>query len=180
MYGRDYLTNFLGSSSINAAKFDNYQTDFGSTNYYGEYKLVLNKVRYNYCDSNANTQEGAELNRVCETNFTVTKPYLIQKSSFGLTPKATTDIDIKDFYAFKNPSNLISSTQLDQIMLINADEYNGGSAVTTLASSFVTKYEKIAVKYKTINTDGGTATVYKVPGQDIMIFKGNGTLVYGD
>jgi hypothetical protein len=59
---------------------------------------------------------------VCETNFTVTKPYLIQKSSFGLTPKTTTDLSIKDFYGFDQQA-IVTSTQLDKIMVINADTY---------------------------------------------------------
>jgi hypothetical protein len=48
-------------------------------------------------------------------------------------------------------------------------------------NTFITKYSKLAVKYTTIKSkEGNTLTVSKVPGKDIVVFKGIGTLVYTD
>lgn len=50
-----------------------------------------------------------------------------------------------------------------------------------MMDNFITKYSKIAVKYKTIKSEENTdITVSKVPGKDIIVFKGNGTLIYTD
>lgn len=57
---------------------------------YGEYNLALYKVSYEYCDGDGNRVEGTPIDRVCESDFAVTKPYIAQKSSFGLTPKSST------------------------------------------------------------------------------------------
>lgn len=66
---------------------------------YGEYALSLAQVSYEYCDAISDTEDdtvtyewvdGTPIDRVCSSDFTVTKPYLAQKSSFGLTPKSTT------------------------------------------------------------------------------------------
>ena len=58
---------------------------------YGEYNIALYQVTYDYCTDNEGHKDiGTPIDRVCETDFAVTKPYLAQKSSFGLTPKAMT------------------------------------------------------------------------------------------
>jgi len=89
-------------------------------NVYGEYKIVLDEVNYKYCDGD-NRQTGTPIKRVCDVNFAVTKPYLVQKSSFGLTPKAT-DINLDNFYDLEGKS-LISNTDLDQIMVLDDSTY---------------------------------------------------------
>ena len=50
-----------------------------------------------------------------------------------------------------------------------------------MMNTFITKYSKLAVKYTTVKSEeGNTITVSKVPGQDIVVFKGVGTVVYTD
>lgn len=67
---------------------------------YGEYNIALYQVRYNYCHQDENNHrqeiEATPIDRVCESDFTVTKPYLAQKSSFGLTPTST-DINLDGY-----------------------------------------------------------------------------------
>ncbi len=143
-----------------------------------EYKIVLSKVTYNYC-MDGGTYKWTQVDRVCTVDFTVTRPYLAQKSSFGLTPKATT-ISL-DNYKMINGTELVSSTDLSDIMVLNASTYDGGNVIKTMMNSFITKYSKIAIKYKTISSaEGYSITVSKVPSQDIYVFKGNGTLEYTD
>lgn len=137
------------------------------------------EVNYDYCDGDKFV-EGTPIKRVCETNFTVTKPYLIQKSSFGITPKATNNIDLDNFYGI-DATKLITSTRMDEIMVLDPQEYEGGNKIQTMMDAFITKYEKIAIKYTTVKSEEGNAIVaYKVPSQDIIIFKGEGTLNYTD
>ena len=46
-------------------------------------------------------------------------------------------------------------------------------------NSFINKYSKLAIKYGTeLSDDNTTITIYKVPGQDIVVLKGVGTLTY--
>jgi hypothetical protein len=50
-----------------------------------------------------------------------------------------------------------------------------------MMDKFITKYSKLAVKYTTIKSkEQNTITVSKVPGQDIIVFKGIGTITYTD
>jgi len=77
---------------------------------------------YNYCDGNGNEIEGTPIDRVCEVDFTVTKPYLAQKSSFGLTPKSTTiNLDgYKDIFG----NDIVKDTDLNKITVLNANAYD--------------------------------------------------------
>ena len=81
---------------------------------------MLDRVTYQYCSDEAKI-DGPEVDRVCTVDFTVTQPYLAQKSAFGLTPKATT-IPLKG-YKMIDGTNLIDSTDLADIMVINPSAY---------------------------------------------------------
>ena len=86
-----YFTNQSGIRSLEHA-YGKYAIDFSQIalgGIYGEYNIALSQVNYKYCN-NGEPIDGTPIDRVCETDFAVTKPYLAQKSSFGLTPKATT------------------------------------------------------------------------------------------
>ena len=74
-------------------------------------------------------------------DFAVTQPYLAQKSSFGVTPKAAS---IKlDNYDMIDGTELIKSTDLEDIMVLDESAYDGGSKVKAMISTFITKYEKL-------------------------------------
>jgi hypothetical protein len=146
---------------------------------YGEYKLVLDEVNYEYCNDNEQRQKGNPVGRICEVNFVVTRPYLAQKSAFGLTPKST-DINL-DGYMDINGNDIVRNTDLDKIMTVNANEYDGGQEIKTMMASFITKYEKLAIKIdksKLSNLGGleNVTTIKKVPNQNIYIFQGNGDI----
>ncbi|MBU0626856.1 hypothetical protein KKG31_08320 [Patescibacteria group bacterium] len=114
---------------------------------YGEYKLVLESVNYDICLEDGNglfTAEGDQVNRICEVNFAVTRPYLAQKSAFGLTPQAT-DINL-DGYQNINGDELVRDTDLDKIMTIDASDYDGGQEVQTMMDDVVDKYENLGVE----------------------------------
>lgn len=72
-------------------------------NKFGEYKIRLHEVRYEYCDCTDEDhckKQDSKIKNVCETDFAITRPYLIQKSAFGTTPKIT-DAKLTNFYDIK-------------------------------------------------------------------------------
>ncbi len=76
-------------------------------------------------------------------------------------------------------TELIRSTDLADIMVLNASTYDGGNSITTMMDKFITKYKKLAIKYTTIKSEEQyDINAYKVPGKNIVVFKGTGTLVY--
>lgn len=109
---------------------------------FGEYKIALDKVEYKYCLGD-DKEVGTVLDRVCNTDFAVTQPYVAQKSSFGITPKAAS-ITL-DGYTSLLGEDLISKTDLKDIMVLDDSDYNGGDKVKTLITNFITKYNKLAV-----------------------------------
>jgi len=146
---------------------------------YGEYKLSLDQVDYEYCGDDEQRHGGNPVGRICEVNFAVTKPYLAQKSAFGLTPKAT-DIDLQGYKTI-NGVELVTDTQLDQIMTVDANDYDGGQAIKTKMAAFITKYEKLAIKVDKKNLTNLTGlenvtSIKKVPNQNIYIFQGAGEI----
>jgi hypothetical protein len=158
--------------------FTNLQDEMGGV--YGEYNIALYQVRYEYCDANRKRVEGNPIDRVCETDFAVTKPYLAQKSSFGLTPQSTT-VKLDDYLdIFGNP--IIGRTDLDKIMVLDAGDYQGGSNVSSLMTSFINKYSKLAIaveksKVPSLN-QAGITSIKIVPQQKIYILEGTaGTTV---
>ena len=149
----------------------------------GEHKIRLEKVEYEYCACDEDDEddcdwEETELQNVCETNFTVTKPYLVQKSAFGVTPKATT-IDLEDFYDI-NGDPLIDRTDLRDVMILDENDYAGETSVVDyLMDSFIAKMERLSVSIATNSLPStlrnAWVSVKKVPSQDIYILQGNWT-----
>ncbi|MCX6825123.1 MAG: hypothetical protein NTY80_02755 [candidate division SR1 bacterium] len=167
--------NSIGASSFTNA-YGKYSTliDSNITNgTFGEYKISLENVTYNYCNG-TNFVSGSPLQRVCEANFTVTKPYLAQKSSFGTTPRAT---NIKlDGYTNLDGTDLINGTDLAEIMVLDGSVYNGGNKIQTMINTFITKYEKLAITLPQSSLQGTAfegldITVKVVPKQKIYILQ---------
>jgi len=155
---------------------------------FGEYKLRLERVMYDYCNSKGEREEGIVVDRVCEINFTVTNPYLIQKSAFGATKaydEEGNDVSLDEFYAI-NPGDdnykILERTDLSALMEVTASDYSLDSNLKDMITKFVDKYGVMA-----INVDGvapvsyewgGTITeIRKVPGQQIYVFKWNGKMI---
>lgn len=158
----------------------------GNRDTYGEYKLVLEEVNYKYC--NPDTQEWTDwklFEWICEINFALTKPYLMQISTFGLDPIATDAWDfLKDFYDMRWKS-LIDSTDIRDTMDVETRDYGFDTSVSTQMDSFKNKYESlsIAVDSNFEVRDGDTiwelfnnAEVKKVPNKMIFFVKGEGQL----
>lgn len=115
-------------------------------NIYGEYKIRLQEVNYEYCvcDGNDCDWKDSQINNVCETDFPITRPYLIQKSAFGTFPKAT-DAKLTNFYDnLGNP--LINKTDLANVMILDADTYKWGEDGKFMILSEAGRMAKLAVK----------------------------------
>jgi hypothetical protein len=146
-------------------------------NTYWEYKLVLDKVSYDYCDGSSE-EKWTEIDRICEVNFAVTKPYLMQKSLFWVTPKTST-VNLDDFWDMKW-EKLINKTDLSSIMKVDADDYAWWVKMDSQIASFINKYEKLSVKIATNDlhsiANWTITEVRKVPSKQIYIIKWTGKL----
>jgi len=144
---------------------------------FGEYKLTLESVEYDYCTSDEELEQWVIINRVCEVNFAVTKPYLMQKSAYGATnfTVSSAEINLRDFYDI-NGNELVSRTDLYDVMSAEGYDYDGGAEISDMIDNFINKYENIAIKLETSNNDNNIDQIKKVPGKDIYIFEWNGEL----
>ena len=158
----------------------------GNVHTYGEYKLVLEKVEYDYCDPNTKEWEsGRTYQWICEVNFALTRPYIMQISTFGIDPIATDASDfLKDFYDMKWNS-LISSTDINETIDVDSNNYGFNNNVLVQMSDFKNKYEPLAITVdnsfkvsgnRTIGNLFNNGVVKKVPNQLIFFVKWNGQL----
>lgn len=130
---------------------------------YGEYKLSLEKVSYDFCQ-NGRAVSGIPVARVCQSNFVVTRPYLMQEGAVSSTSNDTLD----DFYNMQW-DKIHTSLSLDDIDTVNESYYDGGADVARLTTDFVTKYERLAVTVPA-TVPGMTAdSIAKVPGENIFV-----------
>ena len=138
----DYFKNTFADSNTALSK---YYYPIGNTiNLFGEYKLTLESVHYTYCDNNKQPLPNPQIvDRVCQVNFAVTRPYLVQKSAFSNTPQSTT-IDLSDFYAIDG-TPISSKTDLASVMVLNASQYKASADTSKVMANFITKYKKLAV-----------------------------------
>lgn len=110
---------------------------------FGEYKIRLEKIHYNYCgvdNGSPASIKGIPFCRVCETNFAVTRPYLMQ---IGATSSASSD-DLEDFYDITG-EQILSSSELNDIQDARYSDYDGGGNIASLLSTFINKYDALAV-----------------------------------
>lgn len=166
--------------------FGNYYINFDTLsnsrifdeNILGEHKIRLDKVTYEYCacDGDDCDWEETELQNACETNFAITKPYLVQKSAFGITPKATT-IDLKNFKEMLKWDPLVDKTDLASVMVLSESEYAGFGVINPMIENFVYRMEKLAVSttsYPENLERQWISYAKKVPNKDIYILYGKG------
>jgi len=133
--------------------FGNWSVDLGTLlsnsafkkNIFGEYKIRLHEVDYQYCACDGDNCEwkDTQINNICETDFAITRPYFVQKSAFGTSPKAT-DAKLTNFFdIIGNP--LINKTDLADVMVLDANTYNGGSDAKFMIVSESERIAKLAV-----------------------------------
>ena len=136
---------------------------------FGEYKIALEKVEYKTCNISNNKDWKVVLGskrhvvdeRVCEVDFAVTDPYLIQKSPYGIWNKASTPLNnykLKNGESFMGPIFPASS--------ISTTAYAVPADTKKLFTTFKNKYSKIA---KSVNVKKWLS---KVPWKSIYLVSG--------
>lgn len=145
-------------------------------NTYGEYKLRLRRIDYKVCNWTGrqtvngtvtpfNTFNDSYDETICEYNFTVTRPYLMQIG--GLISSNATD-SLYNFYGFasnEGTQNILQKYGV-QLQSVGLDQYAGSSSLNYLVDTFVDKYNKLSVENISLG-----ANALKVPGKDIFIFR---------
>ncbi|MDR2415450.1 MAG: hypothetical protein LBD75_02305 [Candidatus Peribacteria bacterium] len=134
---------------------------------FGEYKLSLDSVKYLQCDNNKwKAQEPYP--RVCEVNFSVTEPYILQKTPSG-TINSTTE-SLKNYKMYANGTDVMTYSELNKILTVSPNSYANTTQISTAMENFIAKYSKLAVK---INSSlFGSTSVKKVPGKHIYFVDG--------
>ena len=134
---------------------------------FGEYKIALEEVKYRKCEKDKDWKVvlGSKVHvvdeRVCEVDFAVTDPYLIQKSPYGIWNKASTPLDnykLKNGESFMGPIFPTSS--------ISNTAYAVPTDTKKLFTTFKNKYSKIA---KSVNAEKWLS---KVPWKSIYLVSG--------
>lgn len=165
-------------------------TDGHSIDEYWEYKLVLERVEYEVCNkTNWLWEQGIRYWAICEVNFALTRPYIMQMSTFGVSPVAATEWweFLRDFFDIKW-EKILKKTDLENVIKTDDDEYAVESDVKSKFDTFKEKYDKLAVKVDIQNVKingynlkqifGDNVTeIRKVPNQSIYFIKGNWDLV---
>ena len=132
---------------------------------FGEYKIALEEVKYRKCgkDKDWKVVLGSTVyktdDRVCEVDFAVTDPYLIQKSPYGIWNKATEDLNkykLKNGKSFMGPPIFPTSS-------ISTTGYSVPAGTEKLFTTFKNKYSKIA---KSVNVKKWLS---KVPWKSIYL-----------
>ena len=132
---------------------------------FGEYKIALEEVKYRKCERNdkdwkvvLDSTVYKTDDRVCEVDFAVTDPYLIQKSPYGIWNKTSTPLDnykLKNGESFMGPIFPTSS--------ISNTAYAVPADTKKLFTTFKNKYSKIA---KSVNVKKWLS---KVPWKSIYL-----------
>ena len=168
-YGRlqSYSPNWWTSYTFRSNVHTTNTTNWKDVDKYWEYKIYLDKVEYLYCDG-ANWTRWED-NDVCQSNFTLTNSYTVQKTPSGNFTNTSTD-------KLKNYLYADGKSTMDWLLtsIAGTSEYAPNEKVKVAMDNFIKKYEKLAVK---VNTEKfwKSVTVKKVPGKDIYFLSWNAT-----
>ncbi|MDR0369987.1 MAG: hypothetical protein LBH96_05870 [Candidatus Peribacteria bacterium] len=130
----------------------------------------MDSVEYLQCNG-GKWQKQDPYPRVCEVNFSVTEPYILQKTPSGTISKTTEDLSTYHMYAdgTKTFDGYIKDS------LVNSSDYSDVKGRAKQAfDNFYNKYQKLAVKVE--GTMFGSTTVKKVPGKNIYFVEGDLTI----
>ena len=164
-------------------------TNTAAEDEFWEYKIVLERVEYEVCNkTNGEREQGMRYWAVCEVNFAVTRPYVMQISTFGAKPVGTTAWEFLHDFRDIQWEKLLRRTDLADVINTDDSDYEVESNVKAKFDAFKDKYDKLAVKVnlndvkinskslKNIFGDNVTE-IRKVPNQSIYFIKWNWTLV---
>lgn len=184
----DKHPDWLNLNTVNAV------TDGHSEREFWEYKLVLQKVEYKVCNKAQGTWEDwVRYWAICEVNFAVTEPYIMQISTFGVSPVWSNNKFLEKYYAM-DWEPILTKSDLSNVIRTDNSDYAVDSNVRSKFDEFKNKYESLAVSMSLDSTVKGTrwtntlrnifsvedwrvTAIKKVPGKSIYFLEWNWTLV---
>ena len=140
---------------------------------FGEYKIVLDSVKYLQCEEwkwekkdAANEPDTWFIG--CESNFALTNSYTVQKTPSGNLTASTTELGK---YRYISQAWVFSSL----LNAISPENYSENAQVEKAMKDFTNKYEKLAVK---VNSSSllEWSNIKKVPGKNIYFVNGDITI----
>lgn len=164
---------YIGRSYIQVA-------DWITKGVYGEYKLQLNRIDYAVCATSGSltqkTVQWASLINasstwvICEYNFTVSRPYLMQVGN--ILSSNQTD-KLSNFYGFNdgNKKQSILSQYWINLTPLTLNKFAPNATISYIINEFVNKQSKLAIR--SIEYWPRTS---RVPGSNVFIYEGNMTL----
>lgn len=137
-----YISNFgQGDARVKGALASNFTSRIIST--FGEYKIALEQIDYEYVSKDAQgkltTTKQTFDDRICEVDFAVTDPYMIQRSPYGIGNKATVALSK---YQLMNGTSFM--TQFFKTENMSAKEYKTPANIKSLFNTFKNKYAQLA------------------------------------
>lgn len=169
-------------NSLSADKYGRYQIPLASSlinNTYGEYKLRLKRIDYKVCANSGaldngsvspyNTFNDTYDETICEYNFSVTRPYLMQVGSLFSTNASDSLYNYYGFSSNEGTQNILNKygVQLSRVAL---EQYVGSANLSYLIDSFTKKYADLAVQYLSMGSNAS-----KVSGKEIYVFNSSYT-----
>ncbi|GHW02437.1 hypothetical protein AGMMS50249_2230 [candidate division SR1 bacterium] len=165
-------TSILPNTNVNHAS-----TRKSTDKTLGEYKLSLKVTEYKKCDPDKKNRKLEQDVDVCESNFTLTEPYIIQKTPAG---NLETSVEILKRMKLNSAISIPNFTGKDAETLVNTVLEHGAAVEQTTEESkamesFISKYSKLAVKLSGTKF-GLSKGISKVPSQEIYFASGDMTL----
>lgn len=142
-----YISNFGQAGAMITADSQKTSLVNRSISEFGEYKIALEKISYEYVSKNEKgviVKESKTFDdRICEVDFAVTDPYMIQRSPYGIGHKATVALSK---YKLMNGTSFMD--QFFTTTKTDAKEYAAPANIKSLFNTFKNKYAKLAKPVK--------------------------------
>ncbi|MDR0650380.1 MAG: hypothetical protein LBG59_03030 [Candidatus Peribacteria bacterium] len=130
--------------------------------------MSLDAVDYLQCN-NGRWEKQDPYPRVCEVNFSVTEPYILQKTPSGTITQTTESL--KNFKMYADGTNIMENSELNKILTVNPNNFSDTTQISAAMEKFIAKYSKLAVKLN--SSLFGSTSVKKVPGKNIYFVDGD-------
>lgn len=144
---------------------------------YWEYKIRLEKVEYNYCgyiEGELSSVKWIPFCRVCETNFAMTRPYLMQL--WANSSQASDQLE--DFYDMQG-ERILTSSEINNIDSVRYSDFDWWSDIDTLLSSFVQKQDRVALS-ASLWWISSASSIKKVPWSNIFVIEWDVTYTHNE
>ncbi len=152
---------FPGYTNSIRYAFGNYlfDTNKWKNTTYWEYKISLDHIDYEYCeDWNV---ESSTLKNVCQSNFVLTKPYLIQKWA----TTTLSDTSLNDFYDIEW-NRIVDTLNLNKIKTTQLSYYDKWWEINAVVNRLFDKFDN---DNYTVSTQKDWITIKKVKWKNIFI-----------